>query len=70
MNMETTNETGNTVLRLEEASKLNVKCTFKPQYKNKRNLCIKYLVQIVFSVVILNRIYSYSILILVCLGDL
>lgn len=38
MNMgTTTSELSNTILRLEEAPKQNVECTFKSESKNKRN---------------------------------
>lgn len=57
MNMGTaTSETGNTILRLEKASKQNGECTFKSESKNRRNLYIKYLLKMFFSDVILNRI--------------
>ena len=55
--MGTTNsETDGTVPRLEEPSRQNVEYTFKSESKERRNLYNKYLLQMAFSDVILNRI--------------
>ena len=57
--MGTTNsETDGTVPRLEEPSRQKVEYTFKSESKERRNLYNKYLLQMAFSDVILNRINS------------
>lgn len=53
---KTNSETNGTVPRLEESSKQNAECTFKSESKERRNLYDKYLLQMAFSDVILNRI--------------